>query len=69
MAARSTRWRPASCRSRMGEATKTVRMSWTRAKAYRFTMRFGEARDTDDSEGEVIAVSELRPTTPRSRRR
>jgi tRNA pseudouridine55 synthase len=31
-------------------------------KTYRFTLRFGEARDTDDAEGEVIATSELRPT-------
>jgi tRNA pseudouridine55 synthase len=30
-------------------------------KAYRFTLRFGEARDTDDAEGAVTAKSESRP--------
>jgi tRNA pseudouridine55 synthase len=30
-------------------------------KHYRFTARFGEARTTDDAEGEVLATSELRP--------
>ena len=31
-------------------------------KAYRFTVRWGEERDTDDAEGRVVATSELRPT-------
>jgi tRNA pseudouridine55 synthase len=31
-------------------------------KAYRFTVRFGQATNTDDAEGEVIAISDLRPT-------
>jgi tRNA pseudouridine55 synthase len=31
-------------------------------KAYRFTVRFGQATNTDDGEGEVIATSDLRPT-------
>jgi len=31
-------------------------------KAYRFTLKFGEARDTDDADGQVIATSEARPT-------
>ena len=30
-------------------------------KTYRFTLRFGEARATDDAEGEVIATSDQRP--------
>jgi tRNA pseudouridine55 synthase len=30
-------------------------------KLYRFTLRFGEARDTDDADGAVVAVSEVRP--------
>ena len=46
----------------MGEATKTVAYVMDERKAYAFTLRFGEARDTDDAAGVVIATSELRPT-------
>jgi len=46
----------------LGEATKTVPFIMDGRKAYRFTLRFGEARSTDDGEGEVIATSEVRPT-------
>ncbi len=45
----------------LGEATKTVAFVQDGAKAYRFTLRWGEARDTDDAEGAVTATSELRP--------
>jgi tRNA pseudouridine55 synthase len=45
----------------LGEATKTVRFVMTGRKTYRFTVRFGEARSTDDAEGEVIGTSALRP--------
>ncbi len=45
----------------LGEATKTVAYVMDAPKRYRFTMRFGEARDTDDAEGQVIATSEHRP--------
>jgi len=45
----------------LGQATKTVPYVMDGMKTYRFTLRFGEARSTDDAEGEVIAVSELRP--------
>jgi tRNA pseudouridine55 synthase len=45
----------------LGEATKTVPFVMESRKAYLFTIRFGEARDTDDAEGAVIARSELRP--------
>jgi tRNA pseudouridine55 synthase len=31
-------------------------------KVYRFTLRFGEARDTDDADGEVTATSDARPS-------
>jgi tRNA pseudouridine55 synthase len=31
-------------------------------KLYRFTLRFGEARDTDDADGQVTATTEIRPT-------
>ncbi len=44
-----------------GEATKTVPYITDALKAYRFTMRLGQATNTDDTEGEVIASSDLRP--------
>jgi tRNA pseudouridine55 synthase len=46
----------------LGEATKTVPFIMDGRKEYRFTLRFGEARSTDDGEGEVIATSDVRPT-------
>ncbi len=46
----------------LGEATKTVPYITDALKAYRFTVRFGSATNTDDAEGEVIATSDLRPT-------
>lgn len=45
----------------LGEGTKTVPYVMDGAKTYRFTAAFGEARDTDDLEGRVIATSDLRP--------
>ncbi|MFQ5567262.1 MAG: tRNA pseudouridine(55) synthase TruB, partial [Paracoccaceae bacterium] len=45
-----------------GEATKTVAIAQEGLKTYRFTVRLGQATDTDDAEGEVIAQSDLRPT-------
>ncbi|MEX0921509.1 MAG: tRNA pseudouridine(55) synthase TruB [Rhodovibrionaceae bacterium] len=44
-----------------GEATKTVSYVMDGAKTYRFTLRWGERRDTDDAEGEVEATSDSRP--------
>ncbi len=46
----------------LGEATKTVPYITDAMKAYRFTVKLGEATNTDDAEGEVIASSDLRPT-------
>ncbi len=46
----------------LGEATKTVPFIMDGRKEYRFTLRFGEARSTDDGEGEVTATSDVRPT-------
>jgi tRNA pseudouridine55 synthase len=46
----------------LGEATKTVPFIMDGRKEYRFTLRFGEARATDDGEGEVTATSDVRPT-------
>lgn len=44
-----------------GEATKTVSYVMDGRKTYRFTVRWGEARTTDDAEGTVSAVSDVRP--------
>jgi len=46
----------------LGEATKTVPFIMDGRKEYSFTLRFGEARATDDGEGEVSATSDVRPT-------
>jgi tRNA pseudouridine55 synthase len=46
----------------LGEATKTVPFVMDGRKAYRFTVRWGEERDTDDAEGRVAAVSAVRPS-------
>ena len=45
----------------LGEATKTVPFIMDGRKEYRFTLRFGEARATDDGEGDVTATSDVRP--------
>ncbi|MEZ5897343.1 MAG: tRNA pseudouridine(55) synthase TruB [Parvularculaceae bacterium] len=45
-----------------GEATKTVPYVMDATKRYRFTAQWGAATATDDSEGEVIARSDHRPT-------
>lgn len=46
----------------LGEATKTVPHVTDALKCYRFTIRLGQATNTDDAEGEVIAQSAQRPT-------
>jgi tRNA pseudouridine55 synthase len=45
-----------------GAATKTVPYVMDGTKIYHFTLKMGEARDTDDAEGKVIATSDVRPT-------
>src|SRR6266851_6390600 len=45
-----------------GTATKTVPYVMDGTKLYRFTLRLGEARDTDDADGQVIGTSDVRPT-------
>ncbi len=47
----------------LGEATKTVSYVMDGEKRYCFTIRLGQATATDDSEGEVIETSDLRPET------
>jgi len=46
----------------LGEATKTVPFVMDGRKTYRFTVRWGEERDTDDAEGRVVETSSARPT-------
>lgn len=45
-----------------GEATKTVPIVQEGTKAYRFRVRWGEESATDDSEGEIVARSDFRPS-------
>ncbi|MEZ5668413.1 MAG: tRNA pseudouridine(55) synthase TruB [Alphaproteobacteria bacterium] len=44
-----------------GEATKTVQFVMDGAKTYRFRIRWGERRDTEDAEGAVLETSDRRP--------
>jgi tRNA pseudouridine55 synthase len=44
-----------------GTATKTVPYVMDGTKLYHFTLKFGEARDTDDADGEVTETSPVRP--------
>jgi tRNA pseudouridine55 synthase len=46
----------------LGEATKTVPYVMEGEKLYRFTVRFGESRDTDDAEGAISGTCDKRPT-------
>ncbi len=45
-----------------GEATKLIPYVMDGDKEYEFTVRWGEARSTDDAEGPVLAQSDVRPT-------
>jgi tRNA pseudouridine55 synthase len=45
----------------LGEATKTVPFVMDGKKLYRFTVQWGEERDTDDAEGRVTQSSDTRP--------
>ena len=44
-----------------GAATKTVPYVMDGTKVYRFTLRLGESRDTDDADGAVTAMAAARP--------
>jgi tRNA pseudouridine55 synthase len=46
----------------LGEATKTVPFVMDGRKRYRFTVRWGEERDTDDAEGRIVAAAAARPS-------
>ena len=46
----------------LGEATKLAGRMLDASKIYEFTIRFGEETDTLDTEGEVVACSDVIPT-------
>jgi len=46
----------------LGEATKTLGYILAGQKAYRFEVKWGEARSTEDREGEITATSPHRPS-------
>jgi len=46
----------------LGEATKTIQFTQDKKKTYLFEVTWGEERNTDDVEGEVIQTSNTRPT-------
>src|SRR5690349_4485720 len=46
----------------LGEATKLCGRMLDATKGYDFTITFGEETDTLDTEGQVVATSEVRPT-------
>jgi tRNA pseudouridine55 synthase len=48
----------------LGEATKLAGRMLDSDKIYAFTVKFGEETDTLDTEGPVIANSDVRPTLP-----
>lgn len=45
-----------------GEATKTMQYVVSEEKEYAFTVQFKEQRDTDDAEGDMVAVSDVMPS-------
>ena len=49
----------------LGEATKTVPFVMDGRKRYRFTVRWGEERDTDDSEGRADPDQRSQARRPR----
>lgn len=46
----------------LGEGTKCINLLMDAKKTYEFTVTFGERRNTDDAEGEVVAISDKLPT-------
>lgn len=45
-----------------GEATKVISFVMHDTKTYRFVIRWGEERSTDDAEGVIVTTSDVRPT-------
>ena len=45
----------------LGEATKLISFIQSKKKKYSFTIKWGEATDTDDIEGKIIEKTKSRP--------
>ncbi len=50
-----------------GAATKTVPYVMDGTKLYRFTLKFGESRDSDDADGKVTGTTDVRPSDDKIR--
>ena len=50
----------------LGEATKTVPFAVEGEKIYRFTVKWGERTDTLDTEGEIVATSDVQGTVSKA---
>jgi tRNA pseudouridine55 synthase len=46
----------------LGEATKTMSFVVDTHKQYVFTVNWGERRDTDDDQGQIVETSDMRPS-------
>ena len=46
----------------LGEATKTIPYVTEQIKSYTFEVKWGEATDSDDSDGKIIHTSQMRPS-------
>ena len=46
----------------LGEATKTVSYTMSKSKSYQFSLAWGSETSTDDTEGEIIYQSVIRPS-------
>ena len=46
----------------LGEATKTIPYVTEQVKSYTFEVKWGEATDSDDSDGKIIKTSQMRPS-------
>lgn len=46
----------------LGEATKLIPLLHDNLKCYRFGVRWGQSTNTDDTEGEITATSDIRPS-------
>jgi tRNA pseudouridine55 synthase len=46
----------------LGEATKTSAWAMDGSKTYTFVIRWGQATETDDGEGDIVEHSDVRPT-------
>ena len=55
-------WLRVFCQSLWARRQRWSLLQWNGKKAYRFTIHWGEERDTDDAEGQIVGKSQDRPT-------